>query len=80
MNERTEAGPFTDAIVVADPDGAEICARIKTWAGGAEEAGRWYRSQPIAAFGDRTAQSQVKSAQAAALRDYLDSIVHGGFA
>ena len=39
-----------------------------------------YRAQPIPAFGDRTAESLVKSGQAAALRDYLDSIAVGGFA
>lgn len=60
--------------------GEEICARVQTWAGGPEEAGRWYRSQPIAAFGDRTAEALVKSGQASALRDYLDSIALGGFA
>ena len=32
------------------------------------------------AFGDRTAEALVKSGQAAALRDYLDSIALGGFA
>ncbi len=63
----------------AEADGLEIRARIQTWAGGPEEAGRWYRSQPIAAFGDRTAESLVKSGQAEALRDYLDSIALGGY-
>ncbi len=58
----------------------EIVSRISEWAGGKERAMAWYRAQPIAAFGGRTAESLVKSGQAAALRDYLDHIAMGGFA
>ena len=59
---------------------AEILTRIAAWAGGRTQAVAWYRGEPIPAFGDRTAESLVKSGQAAALRDYLDSIALGGFA
>ncbi len=59
---------------------AEILNRVAGWAGGRAQAVAWYRSEPIPAFGDRTAESLVKSGQAAALRDYLDSIAMGGFA
>jgi len=58
----------------------EIISRISDWAGGKERAMAWYRAQPIAAFGGRTAESLVKSGQASALRDYLDHIAMGGFA
>ena len=58
----------------------EIVSRISDWAGGKERAMAWYRAQPIAAFGGRTAESLVKSGQASALRDYLDHIGMGGFA
>ena len=58
----------------------EVLARVYSWAGGETDALFWYRAQPIPAFGDRTAESLVKSGQAAALRDYLDSIAVGGFA
>jgi hypothetical protein len=58
----------------------EIVSRISTWAGGKERAMAWYRAQPIAAFGGRTAESLVKSGKASALRDYLDHIAMGGFA
>lgn len=58
----------------------EIVARVTSWAGGPLQAMAWFRGQPIAAFGDRTAESLVKSGQAAAVRDYLDSIALGGFA
>ena len=58
----------------------EIIGRISAWAGGKEQAMAWYRAQPIAAFGGRTAESLVKSGQAGPLRDYLDHIAMGGFA
>lgn len=58
----------------------EIVSRVTDWAGGKEQAMAWYRAQPIAAFGGRTAESLVKDGQAGALRDYLDHIAQGGFA
>lgn len=58
----------------------EILARVSGWAGGPAQALAWYRAEPIPAFGGRTAESLVKSGQAATLRDYLDSIAMGGFA
>ncbi|RBP14109.1 uncharacterized protein DUF2384 [Roseiarcus fermentans] len=58
----------------------EIVRRVSAWAGGPAQAVAWYRAEPIPAFGGRTAESLVKSGQAAALRDYLDSIALGGFA
>src|SRR5271165_6302274 len=58
----------------------EILSRVETWAGGPAQAMAWYRAEPIPAFGGRTAEQLVKSGQAGALRDYLDSIAIGGFA
>ena len=58
----------------------EILIRVSAWAGGPAQAMAWYRAEPIPAFGGRTAEQLVKSGQAAALRDYLDSIAIGGFA
>jgi Antitoxin Xre/MbcA/ParS C-terminal toxin-binding domain len=58
----------------------EILSRVSTWAGGKRQAMAWYRAQPIAAFGGRTAESLVKSGQASTLRDYLDHIALGGYA
>jgi hypothetical protein len=58
----------------------EILSRISAWAGGEAQAMAWYRSQPIAAFGGRTAEALVKSGEAADVRDYLDHIAQGGFA
>ena len=58
----------------------EILTRVSAWAGGDRQAFAWYRSQPLPAFGDRTAENLVKAGKAAALRDYLDQLALGGFA
>jgi hypothetical protein len=58
----------------------EIISRVSEWAGGEAQAMAWYRSQPIPAFGGRTAEALVKSGHAAGVRDYLDHIAMGGFA
>lgn len=58
----------------------EIIARVRNWAGGEKQAMAWYRAEPIAAFGDRTAESLVKEGKAAAVRDWLDHVALGGFA
>jgi DNA-binding protein HU-beta len=69
------------ALLAPDPEEmADIITRVSKWAGGQAEALTWYRAQPISTFGDRTAESLVKSGQATALREYLDSIALGGFA
>jgi hypothetical protein len=58
----------------------EIVNRVSAWAGGKDQAMAWYRAQPIAAFGNRTAEALVKSGQATVVRDYLDHLALGGFA
>lgn len=58
----------------------EIITRITDWAGGRMQAMAWYRAQPIPAFGGRTAESMVKTGNAAAVRDYLDHLALGGYA
>lgn len=58
----------------------EIIDRVRDWAGGEAQAAAWYKSQPLPAFGGRTAESIVKSGQASSLRDYLDHLAMGGFA
>lgn len=61
-------------------EAVEIIDRVREWAGGEAQATAWYKSQPIPAFGGRTAESIVKSGHAPALRDYLDHLAMGGFA
>jgi hypothetical protein len=58
----------------------EIINRISVWAGGKDQAMAWYRSQPISAFGDQTAEALVKAGKADLVRDYLDGLALGGFA
>ncbi|HVK91408.1 MAG TPA: antitoxin Xre/MbcA/ParS toxin-binding domain-containing protein [Mycoplana sp.] len=58
----------------------EIISRVSDWAGGKDQAMAWYRAQPLAAFGGRTAEALVKDGKAAAVRDYLDHVALGGFA
>ena len=55
-------------------------ARINEMAEIIHRIAAWYRAEPIPAFGDRTAESLVKSGKAAAVRDYLDHLALGGFA
>jgi len=58
----------------------EIVGRVVDWAGGEKQALAWYRAEPLAAFGGRTAESLVKDGKATAVRDYLDHVATGGFA
>lgn len=59
---------------------SEIIRRVNAWAGGDRQAFAWYRAEPLPEFGDRTAESLVKSGKADAVRDYLDHLALGGFA
>jgi hypothetical protein len=61
-------------------DVAEIKTRLEALAGSSEEAEAWFTSQPIPAFGGRTAEAVVQDGHATALCDYLDHIAVGGFA
>jgi Protein of unknown function (DUF2384) len=58
----------------------EIISRVSEWAGGDKQAMAWYRSEPLPAFGGRTAEALVKEGHATAVRTYLDHIAMGGFA
>ena len=61
-------------------DMAGIITRVLNWSGSLLSAYAWYRTQPIASFGDRTAETLVKSGEGEAVRAYLDRIAEGGFA
>lgn len=58
----------------------EIVSFVEDWCGGKLQAMAWYRAQPIAGFGGRTAESLVKSGYADAVRTHLDRVAMGGFA
>jgi hypothetical protein len=62
------------------PDMVEILNQVRPWAGSSQQAVTWYRSQPIAAFGDQTAEALVRAGRAKAVRRHLDHIRLGGYA
>ena len=59
---------------------AEIINRILPWCGSVPQAFAWYRSQPIPAFGDQTAEDLVRSGRSEHLKSYLAGIAVGGYA
>ncbi|MEJ0016939.1 MAG: XRE family transcriptional regulator [Acetobacteraceae bacterium] len=59
---------------------AEIMNRVLPWAGTLTQAFAWYRSQPLASFGDQTAEDLVKEGRAEAVKTYLSRIAVGGYA
>jgi hypothetical protein len=59
---------------------AETINRILPWCGSVPQAFAWYRSQPILAFGDQTAEELVRSGRSDHLKNYLAGIAVGGYA
>jgi len=59
---------------------AEIINRIQPWCGSIPQAFAWYRSQPIPAFGDLTAEGLVRMGRTEHLKSYLEGIALGGYA
>lgn len=58
----------------------EIINMVKPWSGSDLMAYAWYRSEPIPALGNITAESAVKAGQEQAVRDYISAISMGGYA
>ena len=58
----------------------EIINRILPWCGSVPQAFAWYRSQPIPAFGDQTAEDLVRAGRSEHLKSYLAGIAVGGYA
>jgi hypothetical protein len=58
----------------------EIINRILPWCGSVPQAFAWYRSQPIPAFGDQTAEDLVRAGRSEHLKSYLAGITVGGYA
>jgi hypothetical protein len=59
---------------------AEIINRILPWCGSVPQAFAWYRSQPIPAFGDQTAEELVRAGRSEHVKSYLAGIAVGGYA
>ncbi|WP_196159497.1 hypothetical protein [Reinekea sp. G2M2-21] len=57
-----------------------IINQVRPWTKDQFEAYAWYRSEPIPAFGNQTAEAVVKSGKIQALKLYLATISLGGFA
>jgi hypothetical protein len=61
-------------------DTLEIMKLLTPWAGSELQAYAWYRSEPIPALGNITAENAVKMGYAQAVRNYIDAIAVGGYA
>jgi hypothetical protein len=59
---------------------AEVINRILPWCGSVQQTFAWYRSQPIPAFGDQTAEELVCAGRPEHLKSYLAGIAIGGYA
>lgn len=59
---------------------AEIVNRVLPWCGSLPQAFAWYRSQPIPAFGDQTAEELVRAGRSEHVKSYLTGIAAGGYA
>jgi hypothetical protein len=70
-------GPATQARL---REVTEIINRILPWCGSVPQAFAWYRSQPIPAFGDQTAEDLVRAGRSEHVRSYLAGIAVGGYA
>ncbi len=58
----------------------QIINRVLPWSGSVQQAFAWYRSQPIPAFGDQTAEELVREGRAEHLMGYLAGLSLGGYA
>jgi uncharacterized protein (DUF2384 family) len=59
---------------------AQVINRVLPWCGSVQQAYAWYRSQPIPAFGDQTAENLVRQGRGEHVLDYLGGIALGGYA
>lgn len=59
---------------------AKVLARASTLAGDPGRAVIWFRYQPIAAFGDQTAEDLVTAGQGEAVLSHLDDLADGAYA
>jgi hypothetical protein len=61
-------------------DLVEILSRVSPWAGSVARAFLWYTSQPLPAFGGKTAADLVREGRAEAVHGHLSRISIGGYA
>jgi len=58
----------------------QIINCVLPWSGSIRQAFVWYRSEPIPAFGNRTAEELVREGRAEHLESYLAGLSIGGYA
>jgi hypothetical protein len=61
-------------------EATQIINRVLPWSGSAQLAFAWYRSQPLPAFGDQTAEELVREGRADHVMSYLSGLALGGYA
>lgn len=59
---------------------SEVLKLIEKWAGGKVQAMAWYKSYPIPALNGQTSEQLVKDGKFAAVREYINHLVVGGYA
>lgn len=74
--EREQSGPTQRRM----RDVVEILNRVSHWTGSDLQAYAWYRSEPLPAFGQRTASDLVAEGLAEAVKTHLSRIAVGSFA
>jgi len=57
-----------------------VINRLLPWCGSIPQAFAWYRSQPIPAFVDQTAEELVRAGRASHVMSYIGGIALGGYA
>ncbi len=78
VSKRSRAGSRTTQSRLRDT--TEIINRVTEWSGSVGRAFAWFRSQPLASFGDKTAEDLLKEGRAQDVKDYLSRIAAGGYA
>jgi hypothetical protein len=61
-------------------EATQIINRVLPWSGSLQQAFAWYRSQPLPAFGDQTAEELVRDGRAEHVMSYLAGLSVGGYA
>ena len=61
-------------------EATQIINRVLPWSGSLQQAFAWYRSQPLPAFGDQTAEELVREGRADHVMSYLAGLSVGGYA
>ncbi len=78
VSKRSRAGSKATQSRLRDT--TEIINRVTEWSGSVGREFAWFRSQPLASFGDKIAEDLLKEGRAQDVKDYLSRIAAGGYA